>query len=40
MRIVLDINGAWETETGPNAPLYHEEGKGEQVSFASSKCIA
>ncbi|KAI8575804.1 hypothetical protein K450DRAFT_284029 [Umbelopsis ramanniana AG] len=31
-----DINGAWGTTTGPNAPLYHEEGKGEQVSFASS----
>ncbi|KAJ2555183.1 hypothetical protein EV175_002339 [Coemansia sp. RSA 1933] len=31
-----DINGAWNTETGPNAPLNFEQGKGLQASFVSA----
>ncbi|KAJ2852865.1 hypothetical protein J3B02_003395, partial [Coemansia erecta] len=31
-----DINGGWNTETGPNAPLEFEPGKGAQFSFASA----
>ncbi|KAJ1811374.1 hypothetical protein LPJ75_004120, partial [Coemansia sp. RSA 2598] len=31
-----DINGGWNAETGPNAPLEFESGKGAQVSFASA----
>ncbi|KAJ1950638.1 hypothetical protein FBU59_000582 [Linderina macrospora] len=31
-----DINGGWNTQTGPNAPLEAEPGKGAQLSFASA----
>ncbi|KAJ2851078.1 hypothetical protein IWW36_001425 [Coemansia brasiliensis] len=31
-----DINGAWLNNTGPNAPLEFEQGKGAQFSFASA----
>ncbi|KAJ2958957.1 hypothetical protein NQZ79_g5546 [Umbelopsis isabellina] len=34
--MAYDINGAWATTTGPNAPLFFEKGKGEPVSFVSS----
>ena len=35
----LDINGAWATETGPNAPFQREEGKGATYSFVDSKLL-
>lgn len=35
--LFLDINGAWATETGPNAPFQREEGKGASYSFVDSK---
>ncbi|KAJ2721832.1 hypothetical protein GGI07_003715 [Coemansia sp. Benny D115] len=31
-----DINGGWNTETGPNAPFNYEKGKGLQASFVSA----
>ncbi|ORX64248.1 glycoside hydrolase [Linderina pennispora] len=31
-----DINGSWNSTTGPNAPLQYAPGKGEQVSFATA----
>ncbi|KAJ1956828.1 hypothetical protein EC988_001150 [Linderina pennispora] len=31
-----DINGNWDSTTGPNAPLQYAPGKGEQVSFATA----
>ena len=31
-----DINGAWASETGPNAPFQHEENKGASYSFVKS----
>ncbi|KAJ2791670.1 hypothetical protein H4R21_006282, partial [Coemansia helicoidea] len=31
-----DINGGWNKDTGPNAPLNFEKGKGMQVSFVSA----
>ncbi|KAJ2800114.1 hypothetical protein H4R20_004183 [Coemansia guatemalensis] len=31
-----DINGGWNNDTGPNAPLNFEKGKGLQVSFVSA----
>ncbi|KAJ2648549.1 hypothetical protein IWW40_003854 [Coemansia sp. RSA 1250] len=34
--MVYDINGAWQAQTGPNAPFDYEEGKAEQVSFITA----
>ncbi|OAA36073.1 endochitinase [Metarhizium rileyi] len=34
--MAYDINGPWMDTTGPNAPLNFEQGKGTQLSFASS----
>ncbi|KJZ76818.1 hypothetical protein HIM_03695 [Hirsutella minnesotensis 3608] len=31
-----DINGGWNNETGPNAPLNYEDGKGLPASFSSA----
>ena len=33
---LLDINGAWATTTGPNAPFQSEQGKGAPFSFVES----
>ncbi|KAG2220308.1 hypothetical protein INT45_009941, partial [Circinella minor] len=34
--MTYDINGAWASETGPNAPFQHEENKGASYSFVKS----
>ncbi|KAI9243398.1 glycoside hydrolase [Phascolomyces articulosus] len=34
--MTYDINGAWASETGPNAPFQHEEDKGAKFSFVES----
>jgi chitinase len=34
---IIDINGAWTSETGPNAPFMAQQGKGAQFSFVDSK---
>ncbi|KAI8148417.1 glycosyl hydrolases family 18-domain-containing protein [Fennellomyces sp. T-0311] len=34
--MTYDINGAWATETGPNAPFQNENGKGASYSFVDS----
>ncbi|KAI7901756.1 glycoside hydrolase [Cokeromyces recurvatus] len=34
--MTYDINGAWASETGPNAPFQYEEGKGAAFSFVKS----
>ncbi|KAI8878202.1 glycoside hydrolase family 18 protein [Backusella circina FSU 941] len=34
--MTYDINGAWATETGPNAPFMAENGKGAPYSFVES----
>ncbi|KAJ1846072.1 hypothetical protein LPJ73_004642, partial [Coemansia sp. RSA 2703] len=31
-----DINGGWNSDTGPNAPFNFESGKGLQASFVSA----
>jgi chitinase len=37
--LIIDMNGAWASTTGPNAPFQVEEGKGAPFSFVGSKCI-
>ncbi|KAJ2765956.1 hypothetical protein IWQ57_004570 [Coemansia nantahalensis] len=34
--MIYDINGIWMDQTGPNAPLYYEDGKGTAASFATA----
>ncbi|KAJ1850771.1 hypothetical protein LPJ73_003291, partial [Coemansia sp. RSA 2703] len=34
--MAYDINGPWNSETGPNAPFNYEQGKGTPLSFVSA----
>ncbi|KAJ1727634.1 hypothetical protein LPJ61_004469 [Coemansia biformis] len=34
--MIYDVNGVWMDQTGPNAPLFYEDGKATQMSFATA----